>query len=93
MSSILHRKERLEIDAKSFISIVIWEVDPAILGSRHGYKYSLAYVVNGECVMHYDNERGKGDHKHIRHKEISTTFTTIEALVDDFFNDIETLRR
>ena len=29
---------------------------------RPGTKYSLAYVVEGECVLRYDNEAGKGDH-------------------------------
>ena len=33
-------------------------------GSTHDYKYALAYVVAGQCVIRYDNEAGKGDHKH-----------------------------
>lgn len=32
----------------------------------------------------YDNERGKGDHKHIREVETPYMFTTPEALVADF---------
>lgn len=53
----------------------------------------MAYVVDGVCVMRYDNERGKGDHKHIGETEIKTHFTTIDALVNAFFDDVETHRR
>lgn len=93
MSATLYRREKIYLDSQSFISIMIWEVDPSVLGSAHSYKYRLAYVVNGECIMRYDNERGKGDHKHIGEKEVSTHFTTIEKLIDDFFTEIEALRR
>jgi tRNA (Thr-GGU) A37 N-methylase len=36
----------------------------AVPPSTHAFKYRLAYVVGGECVLRYDNERGKGDHRH-----------------------------
>ena len=84
---------RIQIDDDAFASIRILEVDPAILGSNHTYKYSLAYVVNGECVMRYDNERGKGDHKHIGEREYPVIFTTIENLIASFQEDINLLRR
>ncbi|EBL9798577.1 hypothetical protein JF069_004714 [Salmonella enterica] len=84
---------RIQIDDNAFASIRILEVDPAILGSNHTYKYSLAYVVNGECVMRYDNERDKGDHKHIGEREYPVTFTTIENLIASFQEDINLLRR
>lgn len=84
---------RIQIDDNAFASIRILEVDPAILGSNHTYKYSLAYVVNGECVMRYDNERGKGDHKHIGEREYPVTFTNIENLIASFQEDINLLRR
>ncbi|WP_317629138.1 DUF6516 family protein [Salmonella enterica] len=45
------------------------------------------------CVLRYDNERGKGDHKHIGETEIKTKFTTIDALVNAFFDDVEAHRR
>ncbi|EMO1603960.1 hypothetical protein WCX44_004769 [Salmonella enterica] len=84
---------RIQVDDNAFASIRILEVDPAILGSNHTYKYSLAYVVNGECVMRYDNERGKGDHKHIGANEYPVEFTTIENLIASFQEDIHQLRR
>ncbi|EBQ7750660.1 hypothetical protein AB6Q20_002165 [Salmonella enterica] len=84
---------RIQIDDNAFASIRILEVDPTILGSNHTYKYSLAYIVNGECVMRYDNERGKGDHKHIGANEYPVEFTTIENLIASFQEDISLLRR
>jgi len=60
---------------------------------RHDYKYRLALVVNGNCVMRYDNELGKGDHKHMGEEETFYPFTTPEALLDDFWRDIDNWRR
>ncbi|MGK3143739.1 toxin-antitoxin system TumE family protein [Pantoea sp. C2G6] len=43
--------------------------------------------------MRYDNERGKGDHKHIGDREYPVVFTSIENLIASFQNDISLLRR
>lgn len=58
-------------------------------GSAHGFKYRLAYVVCGECILRYDNEAGKGDHRHFGGKESTYLFTTPEQLIADFQRDIE----
>jgi len=84
---------RIQIANNAFATIRILQVDPAIKGSHHLYKYSLAYVVDGVCVMRYDNERGKGDHKHIAEQEHPIIFTTIENLIINFQTDINNLRR
>jgi uncharacterized protein DUF6516 len=57
-------------------------------GSVHDYKYRLAFVVDGECVLRYDNEAGKGDHKHVRSTETAYHFSTINRLVADFLWDV-----
>ena len=44
---------------------------------------------DGECVLRYDNEAGKGDHRHVGDVEQAYRFTTPERLVADFFSDIE----
>lgn len=93
MPAIELMNTRIQIAENAFAIIRILEVDPAILGSEHEYKYSLAYVVDGVCVMRYDNERGKGDHKHIGDQEYPVTFTTIEDLIASFKTDIFRLRR
>ena len=41
--------------------------------------------------MRYDNEAGKGDHKHIGNKEIFYKFVSVEQLMKDFFYDIANL--
>ena len=40
----------------------------------------------------YDNERGKGDHRHVQGVENAYTFTTVEELMADFWSDVRSLR-
>ncbi len=42
----------------------------------------------GECQVRYDNERGKGDHRHAGGLESAYGFTTLEALLADFERDV-----
>lgn len=55
-------KQRVVISADVFADIVIWQVPAPVSGSSHRFKYRLAFVVHGQCVLRYDNEAGKGDH-------------------------------
>jgi len=57
-------------------------------GPDHPYKYSLALVVAGECILRYDNECGKGDHKHEGDVESTYAFTTLSRLLSDFKADV-----
>ena len=41
----------------------------------------------------YDNERGKGDHRHVFGKEARYHFRDVETLVADFQRDINRGRR
>lgn len=59
-----------------------------VAGSTHAFKYRLAYVVDGVCVVRYDNEVGKGDHRHFGDEESDYSFTTLDALVAAFELDI-----
>ena len=86
-------KERRAITENSFLDLVIWEIPAPLPGSEHNYKYRLAFVVYGTCVLRYDNESGKGDHKHIMETEVSFTFNSLKQLVDDFLNDVEQWRQ
>jgi hypothetical protein len=65
MKARLLLKERRDLDDNAFAELVVWEVPASVPGSAHGYKYRLALVVNGICVLRCDNEAGKGDHRHI----------------------------
>ena len=93
MPAKLLLKERRIISENSFLDLVIWELPEPIHGSKHKYKYGLAFVVDNECVLRYDNEYGKGDHKHIMEAEVSFTFKGLAQLVDDFLNDVEHWRQ
>ena len=66
------------------IEVVIWYVPASVLSSRHRYKYSLFCGWPGRRVVGFDNERGKGDHCHIRGIESRYEFSTLEQLLADF---------
>ena len=73
----------------AFAELVLWRLPKPPMGSLHKFKYRLAYVVRGECVLRYDNETGKGDHRHFDGNESAYAFTTPEQLAADFQHDIE----
>jgi Family of unknown function (DUF6516) len=72
-----------------FAELVIWRVPEAVAGSKHRFKYRLAYVVNGVCVVRFDNEAGKGDHKHFGGNEHSYTFAGPDKLLADFQTEVK----
>ncbi len=80
---------RIAYSASAFADLVLWRLAEPVAGSAHPFKYRLAYVVAGKCVLRYDNEVGKGDHRHVGGKEHSYAFTTPEQLIADFQRDIE----
>lgn len=79
---------RVAYAESAFAELVLWRLPKPIKGSPHGFKYRLAYVVRGTCVLRYDNEVGKGDHRHFGGKESAYVFTTPDQLIADFQNDI-----
>ena len=81
-------RTRIAYSESSFAEIVLWRVPKRVTGSSHDFKYRLAYVVGEECVVRYDNESGKGDHRHFRGRESAYAFDTPEQLIADFQNDI-----
>jgi hypothetical protein len=89
MKAKLLVRQRVEVNAKGFAEIVIWQLLQPLAGSVHSFKYRLAYVVSGVCVMRYDNEAGKGDHRHLHGIESRYGFTTPRKLGADFFDDIK----
>lgn len=82
----VHRRIAYAEDA--FAELVLWQLSKPLAGSIHRYKYRLAYVVEGVPVLRYDNEDGKGDHRHYGAAEESYSFSTPERLVADFQRDI-----
>jgi hypothetical protein len=58
------------------------------VGCTHNLKYRLAYVVDGACVVRYDNEAGKGDHRHVGGRERAYRFRSLDVLQVDFWADV-----
>lgn len=86
-------RTRLTYSEVAFAELVLWSVPRPVAGSTHRYKYRLAYVVKGECVLRYDNEAGKGDHRHYLDREEAYGFVSPEQLVADFQGDIRRFNR
>lgn len=72
--------------------IVIWRLPEPVPGSLHRFKYRLFFGRAGQRIIGYDNERGKGDHKHYGSVEQPYVFSGLDALERDFFADIENWR-
>jgi hypothetical protein len=83
---IFHRKRYY--DDGAIAELTLWLVPDPVRGSWHSFKYSLFYGRPGERLVAYDNEPGKGDHRHYRDREERYQFTTPEQLVRDFLADV-----
>ena len=88
MKAVELLRTRITYSRTAFAELVLWKLPQPVAGSSHGYKYRLAYVVDGVCVLRYDNEGGKGDHRHLAGKESAYSFRTPEQLIADFQRDI-----
>lgn len=92
MKAILLLDQRDQIAEDAFAELRLWRVPRPVPGSNHDLKYALAYVVAEVCVLRYDNEAGKGDHRHIGAAEHPYRFTTMTQLLADFWNDVDQWR-
>jgi Family of unknown function (DUF6516) len=81
-------RTRVVYAGDAFAELVLWRVPKPVVGSLHDFKYRLACVVQGVCVIRYDNEAGKGDHRHFGKRQSAYMFTTPEVLLSDFQRDI-----
>jgi len=88
---LLHERHQLALDR--FAEIKVWRVPKSVAGSSHLFKYSLALVVDGICVLRYDNEAGKGDHRHAGDIEESYDFVSPRQLMTDFWTDVDGWRQ
>lgn len=83
----LFRHEKYADRFGNTAEIKIWIV-PASVHHPNGVKYSLVYVVNGERVLGFDNERGKGDHIHLDGVELPYMFRSVGSLLGDFLQAV-----
>jgi hypothetical protein len=74
--------------------MVLWQIPEKSVVKPHGFKYRLYYGrADGTCLVRYDNETGKGGHRHLQGREMAYSFKNVEVLVADFLSDIESVRR
>lgn len=85
--------ERMKQGENAFAELRVLRVPASVRGSEHEFKYSLSLVVEGVCVLRFDNEAGKGDHYHLGDKELPYSFSTIPALLADFWNRVDEWRQ
>lgn len=93
MKAELLMRERLILSRRAFVEIVIWKLPKPPLDSRHMFKYRLAYIANQRCVLRFDNEAGKGDHKHLDEIEVPYSFSNLDTLQADFWVEVNRRRR
>jgi Family of unknown function (DUF6516) len=84
--------ERRLFDDGAIIEMTIWRVPKPVPPTTHGLKYSLFYGYPGRRLVGYDNERVKGDHRHLERRELPYTFVSVEQLVADFLSDVRRMR-
>jgi len=79
---------KLLLESGAIIQIRIWRLPQTDPERPHGLKYSLFYGRPGERIVGYDNEAGKGDHRHYRDCEEPYVFVSFRQLVLDFWADV-----
>jgi hypothetical protein len=83
---------KLKFPEGTILEMVAWELDEPVPGSRHRYKYRFFFGGPGKRLIGYDNERGKGDHRHIGKTEEPYTFRGLDRVVLDFRDEVERWR-
>ena len=83
---------RVVVAVNAFAELAVWQIPQPVPGNIHHFKYRLAFVVDGVCILRYDNEAGKGGHKHIGEVETPYVFSTPAQLAADFWNDVRRWR-
>ena len=92
MDAELLHYERIDYDDGAIVEMVLWRVPSPVPPSTHDLKYSLFYGRPGFREVGYDNERGKGDHRHLQGVEAPYRFSSVEQLMVDFWSDVRAVR-
>jgi len=92
-AKLIYREKFIYSDG-AIREMVLWQLPKKTSEKPYGLKYRLYYgLADGTCVVRYDNETGKGHHRHWEGQEESYGFTDVDMLVADFLEDIEKARR
>jgi hypothetical protein len=88
VSAVLLYRDKAVLPDGSIVEMTIWRLPSPSAERPHGLKYSLFYGREGERIVGYDNEAGKGDHRHMRGAEEAYAFVDVEKLIADFLADV-----
>ena len=92
--AILIHRSKISYPDGAIREMVVWQLPKPNKHRPHGVKYRFYYgLAEGTCLLKYDNETGKGDHKHIGNTEEFYSFVSVNKLFADFFADINELRK
>lgn len=91
VKAVLLLRERIPFSEDSFAELVLWQLPSPLEGSAHAFKYRLAFVKAGVCVVRFDNEAGKGDHRHARGEESPYRFVSPQRLIQDFLHEARSI--
>lgn len=92
MGADLPFHQRIDYEDGAIVEMVLWRLPESVPPSTHGLKYRLFYGRPGIREVAYDNERGMGDHRHIKGNEYPYLFSTVEQLIKDFWSDVRRAR-
>lgn len=89
-------KATLVLDFKAaqgdlIVQMVLWQLPKPTKDRPQGLKYRLYLGQAGQPLARYDNETGKGHHRHLGANEAQSPygFSSIENLMSDFRTDCE----
>jgi hypothetical protein len=92
VAQLLHHSKYFYRDG-AIREMILWKLPTKTKFNRHGFKYRLYYgLEDGTSIVRYDNEKGKGDHRHFGDREEPYFFKNVDTLIADFLKDIETTR-
>jgi hypothetical protein len=86
-ATLIFRDKLVDPGDGSITEMILWQLDEPVPGCTHRFKYRLFYGYPDRPLVRYDNERAKGDHRHIEGREEPYSFTDEKQLVEDFLVD------
>jgi hypothetical protein len=86
---IIH--EKWVTNEGDLVEIKVWAVERSE-SFAEGVKYSMVLIHNGQRVLGYDNERGKGHHEHWFGKETLFEFKDLGHLLRKFERSVDAIR-
>ncbi|MBI1865755.1 MAG: hypothetical protein HYR98_08550 [Nitrospirae bacterium] len=91
MRAVLLLRDKKTQANGSVVEMVVWKLPSPTPDRPHGLKYRFFCGREDQCLVLYDNETGKGDHRHFKGIEEPYRFTSVDRLIGDFLRDVESV--